>query len=279
MQNIRVAVVQMTCRVGDPSRNIDRMAEFLEDAAKQHVDIVCFPELGVSGYQTRTAGSPFLVAPEPIPGPSTKLLVELGTHYGVTFLAGLLEADIGGVVYNTQVVVGPQGLVGSYRKTHVATSEIGTWCQGDTASVFDHPKARYGIEICYDSHHPELSTELADRGAEVIFLPCASAGESFDEKFERWQRFMPARANDNTVFLAVCNQVGDNGADRVFTGVSFICDPVGRIIARCTGGNTEEMVVADLSASDLAEARSIPEMFFRHFRRPEIYAEWQRQDR
>jgi predicted amidohydrolase len=279
LQDIRVAVVQMTSRVGHPSHNIDRMEDFLADAARTQVDIVCFPELSVSGYQTRREGSDFLPQPEPVPGPSTERLADLGKRHGVTFLAGLLESDLGGIVYNTQVVIDPQGLAGSYRKSHVGTSEIGTWCQGDSAPVFDHPKARFGIEICYDSHHPELSNELASRGAEILFFPCASAGESFDEKFERWQRFMPARANDNTLFIAACNQVGDNGTDHAFPGVSFICDPVGRIIANCKDGSAEEMIVADLSATDLDEARSVPEMFFRHFKRPELYSEWQRQRR
>ena len=279
MQDIRIAVVQMTSRVGAPSQNIDRMEEFLGDAAERQVDIVCFPELCVSGYQTRKAGGDFLPEPEPISGPSTERLADLAAQYGVTFLAGLMETDVSGIVYNTQLVFEPQGLAGSYRKTHVPTTEIGTWGQGDAAPVFDHAKARYGIEICYDSHYPEVSTELAHRGAEILFLPHASGGESFDEKFERWQRYVPARAYDNTVFTAICNQVGDNGADHVFTGVSFICDPRGRIIARCKDGDSEEMIVADLSAADLAEARSVPETFFRHFRRPEIYSEWQRQGR
>jgi predicted amidohydrolase len=85
---------------------------------------------------------------------------------------------------------------------------------------------------------------------------------------------MPARAYDNTVFVAVCNQVGENGAGLDFSGVSFICDPRGVVIAQSERGDREEMVVADLKASDLAEARKVPDAFFRHFRRPELYRAW-----
>jgi N-carbamoylputrescine amidase len=191
------------------------------------------------------------------------------------FLAGLLERGENGIVYNTQVVVAPGGILGHYRKTHVPTSEIGTWSCGGALPVFRHPKAVFGMEICYDSHFPEVSTALAERGAEVLFLPHASGGtETAQEKKARWLRYMPARAYDNAVFAAVCNQVGDNGAGRTFAGVSFICDPTGKVVAEAKSSDCEEMVIADLKASGLTAARSVPEGVFRHFRRPEKYAEW-----
>lgn len=272
MLDMRIAMVQMRCVVGDPDRNIGAVSEFLDEARKQSVDLVCFPELGISGYNAGNSATP---APEPIPGPSSKKLEAIGVEKRVTFLAGLLERDTSGIVYNTQIACGPDGTIGAYRKTHVPTTEIGTWSQGCAAPVFEHPRARYGIEICYDSHFPEVSTVLASRGAEIIFFPHASSGtETPEEKFERWLRYVPARAYDNGVFVAICNQVGDNGAGRNFPGVTFVCDPRGRVIARSESGDRDEMVVADLKAADLAEARATPETFFRHFRRPEIYRQW-----
>ena len=114
---------------------------------------------------------------------------------------------------------------------------------------------------------------LAEHGAEILFFPHASdMNETAEQKKPRWMRYMPARAYDNTVYMAVCNHVGDNGAGRGFSGVSFICDARGRVVAESVSGTDEEMVVADLKAADLAEARSVPETFFRHFRRPEMYA-------
>ncbi len=271
MLDTRIAMIQMRCVVGEPDRNIDAVDEFLGEAARQEVDIACFPELGISGYN---AGDTTFPSPEPIPGPSTRKLEDLSAKHGITFLAGILELDSSGVVYNAQVVVTPAGVSGSYRKTHVPTTEIGTWSQGADLPVFEHDKARYGIEICYDSHFPEVSAALAHRGAEVIFLPHASGGEDPVEKYERWLRYVPARAYDNAVFVAICNQAGDNGAGRKFTGITFICDPQGKVIARSENPDRDEMVVANLKAADLANARIVPETFFRHFRRPEIYDRW-----
>ena len=275
MQNVRIAVVQMTSKVGDIDGNISKIERFLEKAVAAKVDIVCFPELSISGYN---AGDTSWPESEPLAGSSVQALETIGRRCGVTFLTGLLERDVSGIVYNTQVVCGPEGLIGKYRKTHVPTTENGTWCQGSEMPLFTHPKIRFGIEICYDSHFPEVSTILAEKGAEILFLPHASGGdESPADKKARWLRYMPARAYDNTVFVAVCNQVGDdNGAGRNFAGVSFICDPHGRVIAESKSGTEEEMVIADLKTADLTEARRVPESFFRYFRRPEMYDKWTR---
>jgi predicted amidohydrolase len=276
MQDLRLAMVQMTSVVGDTPGNIRKMQGYLEQAAQAGVDIICFPELSVPGYNAGDTSSP---EAEPIPGPSTELLEKAVRRHSMTVLAGFLERGQNGVTYNTQVVFDRTGTLGCYRKTHVPTAENGTWSQGSALPVFDHSKVRYGIEICYDSHFPEISTRLAERGADLILLPHASGGaETAEAKRDRWLRYIPARAYDNTVFTAVCNQVGDNGAGRTFVGVTFVCDPLGRVIAESTRSDQEEMVLCDLSQSALLEARRDTEYFFRHFRRPGLYDRWRRDE-
>jgi predicted amidohydrolase len=81
---------------------------------------------------------------------------------------------------------------------------------------------------------------------------------------------MPARAYDNTLFVAVCNQVGDNSNGIKFSGVTFVCDPKGDVIATGKYTNKQEMVIADLKADVLEDARRVPETFFRHFKRSNL---------
>jgi predicted amidohydrolase len=280
LQDVRIAAVQMRSVVGEVDRNLASVKRLARKAADSGAEIVCFPELSISGYNTAERdGKPMrgevLPAPEAVPGPSTDALAKISADAGVWLLAGLLEQDRSGIIYNTQVVVSPDGYLGRYRKTHVPTTEIGTWCQGDDLPVFEHPKVRFGVEICYDSHFPEVSTALANAGAELILMPHASGGvEPAPAKRARWERYVPARAYDNSVYTAICNQVGDNGAGQVFQGVSFVCDPRGEVIAACQSFKREEIVLADLTAAGLNTARSVPEAFFRHFRRPHLYDKW-----
>ncbi len=284
MHDIKIAAIEMTSIVGDIEGNLASIDRLLGDAVKLGAEIACFPELSVCGYNTserdgRPANDTRVPQAVEIPGDVTDALISIGQRHGIWFLTGLLERDSSGIVYNTQLVISPLGIEGRYRKTHVPTTEIGTWRHGDDLPIFSHPKIRFGIEICYDTHFPEVSTALADRGAELIFMPHASGGaEPAADKQARWERYVPARAYDNTVFAAICNQAGDNGAGHDFQGVTFVCDPTGKIMARSTASTTnaqhEEVVIADLEASVLQQARQIPETFFRHFRRPEIYDSW-----
>jgi predicted amidohydrolase len=270
----------MTSVVGDPAANLHSIDRLTRAAVARSAEIICFPELSVSGYNTaertgEAANGGAIPDVDSVPGEATRALIESANRTGAWIVAGLLELDPSGIRYNTQVVVSPGGIEGKYRKTHVPTTEIGTWCQGDALPVFIHPKIRFGIEICYDSHFPEVSAALAGRGAELILMPHASGGdESGLEKRARWERYVPSRAYDNTVFVGICNQVGDNGSGHDFRGVTFACDPLGRIVASAETHDSEEILLVDLSASDLTDARRVPESFYRHFRRPRLYSEW-----
>ncbi|MEE8045990.1 MAG: nitrilase-related carbon-nitrogen hydrolase [Dehalococcoidia bacterium] len=280
MQDLKIAAIQMTSVVGDIEGNLASIDRLLGDAAGQGADIACFPELCVSGYNTRErSGEPANGTRIPpaieVPSATTDALRAIGKRHGIWFLVGLLERDSSGIVYNTQLVISANGIEGKYRKTHVPTTEIGTWRQGVDLPIFTHPKIKFGIEICYDTHFPEVSAALAEKGAELIFMPHASGGvEPPAEKQTRWERYVPARAYDNTVFTAICNQVGDNEAGHTFSGVTFVCDPTGKLMAQSNDGDKEEIVIAQLEANALEEARHVPETFFRHFRRPEIYDAW-----
>jgi predicted amidohydrolase len=192
----------------------------------------------------------------------------------------MAEKAPSGVIYNTQIVATPGGLAGKFRKLHVNQDEISFFSYGSELAVFSIPKANFGIEICYDSHFPELSTSLALMGGEVLFFPHASGnGTGFDpqewerreEKRERWLRYLPARAYDNSVFVVICNQVGENGGGNSFPGICLILDPKGRIVAE-TKTSDEEMILADLKAADLVHVRKhMRSHFFLHYRRPELY--------
>ena len=167
-------------------------------------------------------------------------------------------------------------IVGKYGKSHVPTREIGTWRNGDDLPIFSHPEIRFAIEICHDTNFPQVSTAFADKGAELIFMPHASGGaEPAADKQARWERYVLARAYDNTVFTAICNQVGDNETGCSFQGVTFVCDPPGKLMASSSDGTAEEIATSKLESEMIEQDRHVPETFFRYFRRREIYDAWE----
>ena len=267
MKDLRIAAVIMNCPVGGVQENLDRMAGWIETAKKQAADLVCFPEMNVTGYSTREK---IKDSAQTVPGTISQSVLALAQEYKLAILAGLSEKDSRGRVFASHVVVTPRGMAGIYRKIHIAPPETDVFTAGDTIALFKIKGVKLGIQLCYDVHFPELSTRMATDGADVIFMPHASPRGTPAEKFSSWMRHLPARAFDNGVYVVACNQTGNNQSGLNFPGLSVILDPAGRIIKKNTGGK-EDIIVADLKADELEKVRGHRMRYFLPNRRPDLY--------
>jgi len=267
MENLKVAAVVMHSEVGKKVQNLDRMECFAGQAAEQGAQVVCFPEMNISGYGLRQEMDSFA---EPIPGPSTKAVLEMAWAHGVLILAGLAEKGGEDEFYISQIAAGPEGSLGVYRKVHLGPPEEGIYRAGKECPVFSYGKTLFGMELCFDGHFPELTTILALKGAEVIFLPHASPRETWEDKRQRWLRYLSARAYDNSVFLVAFNQTGEAECDLVFPGAAFILNPRAEVMTASQEGG-EGTIVAESKKDTLQGVRSNPRGFFLRRRRPELY--------
>jgi N-carbamoylputrescine amidase len=267
MKDVRIALVVMNSPVARNRENLERVGHWTQEAGRQGAQIVCLPELCISGYTTRNAAA---AAAESVPGQSTDFLQQLARKEKMVILAGLAEKDDAGNVYADHLVVTPKGLAGSYRKVHIAPPERDVFSAGSSAPLFRGAGVRFGIQLCYDAHFPELSTRMALEGAELIFMPHASPRGTPDEKFDSWTRHLTARAFDNGLFVAACNQTGSNKMGLQFPGLAMVIGPTGEVIARATAAQ-EGLLVADLKAAELRHVREHRMRYFLPNRRPEIY--------
>lgn len=267
VESLRIAMVTMHSKPGAVDRNLDRMEEFADRAAQEGVEIVCFPELSVTGYALE---NPEELCSDGGYDRAVDRVSRMAEGLGVTILAGIIEAARPGKPYISQMVIGPAGLVGVYRKTHLSPSEKAAYRHGDRLGSFCMEKRVFGIELCYESHFPEISTVLALSGAQILFLPHASPRGTAQEKLESWLRHLTARAFDNAVFIAACNQVGNGPAGLTFPGVSVILGPDGRVMDQYVGGD-EHLLVATLDLGGLKAIRKHRMKFFLPHRRPDLY--------
>jgi len=268
--SVLVGLAQIEPRLGRFERNLEACLGRLEEAAAAGCDLVVLPECATSGYMFATEDEAARAAEE-IPGPSVEALERACSRLGVHCVAGLLERD-GDLLRNTAVLLGPSGLVGRYRKTHLPFLGADRFVTpGDEApEVYDTSVGRIGIEICYELRFPELTRSLALRGAELVVHPTnwPTSVRPFADFLTR------ARAAENHVFLATANRVGREGGMEFF-GRSQVVDPSGtRRVEAGEGG--EELLVAEI---DPAEAREkdraiVPGEYEVHLfgdRRPELY--------
>jgi N-carbamoylputrescine amidase len=188
----------------------------------------------------------------------------------ILILAGMLETDGEGHVYASHLAAGPEGILGVYRKTHIAPPEWGIFEPGSETPLFEYRGVTFGIQLCYDSHFPEISTRMALDGADLIFIPHASPRGSADEKLISWSRHLTARAFDNGLYVVACNQCGENGRNLRFPGVALVIGPNGDIMAR-QSSDRDTMLVFDLKAELLGDIRRHPMRYFLPNRREDLF--------
>jgi 5-aminopentanamidase len=265
---MRVAVAQIDPKLAEKERNLDACLARLDEAVAQGAELLVLPECAIPGYMFESAGEALPYAEE-IPGPSTEALEEACRRTGVHVVCGLLERD-GDRLHNAAVLVGPDGLVGSYRKTHLPFLGVDRFVTpGDELPVWDTPLGRIGVEICYDLRFPEVTRTLALKGADIVChptnFPVAARVQT--------ELITVARAAENRIFLLTANRCGQERWAE-FCGRSQIVDPLGIRLAE-TGVAGEALLVADV---DIEKARDkdyvIPgeyELYLFGHRRPELY--------
>ena len=230
-------------------------------------DLVCFPELNLTGYSARDS---IRSVAELIPGVATDAVVRMARDSGILILAGLAEKDDRGRIFASHLVASPEGLCGVYRKCHLSPFEQSVYCGGDSLPVFNFKGATFGVELCYDTHFPELSTLFALKGAEILFCPHASPRGTPEQKQSNWLRHLPARAYDNGVFVVACNQTGINTEGLEFPGLALVLNPLGEVIAEHANGE-EAVLLANLTAAELSHVRENKMRYFLPNRRPGLY--------
>ena len=265
MDRLRLSVVSTNSRLGDIPSNTATMERYAGKAADARSDLVCFPEMSLTGYSMPRSFEHCLGKDSPEVG----RIVDLSGELGICIVFGFAEE--GNRI--AQAVAEKGKLIGIYRKTHLGQNEKGHAVPGDCLPVFTLSKTRIGIQLCLESHFPEISGTYGVKGADIILMPHAS-GLNAERRRATWNKVLPARAYDNTVFVAACNQFGDNGVGTEFTGGACILDPRGDIIAEDYSG--ECMLTADLDGSRQEELRTngnrdMRSLYFLNRRRPEIY--------
>ncbi len=266
---MRVGVAQIEPRLGELEHNRALAVAQLERAAELGCDLVVLPECASSGYVFEGAEEALAFAEE-VPGPYTDALASACRRLGLHCVSGMLGRE-GDVLYNTAVLVGPDGLLGRYRKTHLPFLGVDRFAAaGDELPVFDTPLGRIGLLICYDIRFPEAMRALALRGAELVAHPTnwPLAGVFNAEVLTR------ARAQESRIFLATANRVGTERYT-TFCGWSQVCDPNGDRLVEA-GRDDVGVFAADV---DLDEARSkalvpipgVHEMELFADRRPDLY--------
>jgi N-carbamoylputrescine amidase len=249
----------------EPAANLRRALGHVETAAKRGAHVVLLQELFANRYFCFEEDHDWFRLAETVPGPTTAAVGKVAKATGTTVLAPLFEKRAAGVYHNSAVVIGPDGAVQDvYRKMHIPDDpgyyEKFYFTPGDGGfKAVKTPRGTLGTLICWDQWFPEAARLTALAGAEVLAYPTAiggipkdSAGDHRDQR-DAWETMQRSHAIANGVFVAAVNRVGTEQGVK-FWGGSFVCDPLGRVLARA-GREKDEVLVVDCDLSRVEHAR------------------------
>jgi N-carbamoylputrescine amidase len=263
MQPIRVALVQLAWPGSRPPM-MARYRQLVAQAAEAGAALVCLPELSISPYFPGTRDPAGNEWAEPLTGGESEIFfAELARTNNVIIVGSLFERTPEGRPYDTATIHGRDGaLIGYTRKVHIPSGagyhETDFFEAGAEYPTFNIGDLTVATPTCYDQWFPELARIYSMNGAEFIFYPTAIGSEPSDpdiDTSEQWQTVMRGHAIANGVFIGAANRVGEENGVR-FYGSSFICDPMGRVLAQA-GRDTEEVIVADLQPNVLEHWRDL----------------------
>jgi predicted amidohydrolase len=251
MTTLRIALAQFGAGLGEVEANLSRMLGFLDEAVAGSADLVCYPELCVSGYLLEPAAydAALLDAVER----AESALADAAAAAGVALVYGAPARRPDGLA-NTVVHVGPDGHRLVYDKTHMDVKERQVFAPGGS---FVTAGDGLGLACCYDLAFPEPTRMLALQGARVLLVPMAwEVARSFV-----LEKVAAARAVENLAYLVCVNQCGTVGPFH-FRGASRVLDPFGEPLLLL--GDGEALAVADIDLGlvdrlrDRSDARSYP---------------------
>ena len=272
---MKVACLQMEPRIGQVQANVTRSLELIAQAAKAGARLVVLPELCNTGYVFATREEALGLSEHVPDGPTCEAWIAAARKHAMFIVAGITERE-GDKLYNTAVLIGPDGYIGTYRKNHLWGAENIFFEPGNLGvPVFDIGAGRVACAICYDIWFPEIFRLAALQGADMLcvatnWVPMPAQPGN-----------LPMMANILTMGGAHANSMFVAAADRIgvergqpFLGNSLIVSHTGWPLAGPASLDREEMIVAEIDLADARRNRNLTEFNERlSDRRTDMYGE------
>jgi predicted amidohydrolase len=247
----KVGICQFKPEFLQKEKNLEKMGDLLRNVT---ADLIVLPELASSGYIFNSKEEVKGISEDPHNGPTAAAFKKLAKQNNTSYVVGIAEKS-NEYIYNSAILINPDGSIKLYRKTHLFFEEKKWFKEGDTGfNVFYAKKnIKIGIMICFDWIFPESARSLALAGAQIIAHPT--------NLVLPWgQQAMLTRSLENGVFSLTSNRTGKekNGDKQLnFTGMSQIVNTKGQIIHRMD--QTEESVFVTEIDPLVAEDKSVTE--------------------
>lgn len=248
--------------------NLEKALDLMDTARRNAAELIVFPELCLSPFFPQHAGISVESYVTNLEDECIRQFRAACKRWGIAASPNVYVRE-GKRHFDASLMIGADGAVqGVSKMVHIAQLpgfyEQDYYSPSDTGfRVYDTPRGKIGIVVCFDRHYPESIRTCVLRGASLIVIPTAN---TMDEPRDLFECELRAAALQNGVFIAMCNRVGREGKV-VFCGESTVVNPDGNVVVK--GGTTEALVTADIELAQVAIARA--RRPYLSLRRPEMY--------
>lgn len=220
-KNLKIAVVNFESSK-DIESNIVLMKKYIQDAIKNRVSFIVFPELCLTGYYYYMNNKQVLAKIKLEEVVHSFLEISEENNIYITFGA---PNFVGNEVFNAAFITCPDKTVKIYNKIHICGYEHGIFSKGKEPLILDTDYGKIGFGICYDTiRFPELIRYYCYKGVNLyINLSAVTVDNQLDSKYLK--RVIDYHVLSNGIYIASSNVCGiqDNG---VFSGGSCVVGPV-----------------------------------------------------
>ncbi len=246
---MKTGFLQFPPKLSDLCANINKIESFADQF--KEADLLVLPELCNSGYNFKSALQALDTSEEIGSSEFIKFLESICKKHSMFIVSGINERE-GEDLYNSSVLIGPNGYIGKYRKLHLFMNEKKYFKPGDLGlPVFDIGICKVGMLVCFDWMFPEAWRILMLKGADIICHPSNLVLPGL------CQRAIPIHSMINRIYIVTANRIGTDD-DLTFTGLSTISNPKGEVLYQASQ-DKEEVKLVDIDIN-LARDKTITEM-------------------
>lgn len=257
MENVRVALAQLSPKLGHPEANLPLHLDAVARARENGAQLVVFPELSLTGYQLLDR------VPDVALAAGRGALGALqDASEEIDIVVGFVEEGRGYRFHNSAAYLSRGRILHIHRKLFLPTygmfQEGREFAPGERLREFDAPFGPSGMLICEELWHPTCPWLLAQAGAETIIVlsngPTRGARGGRITSVDVWGELLRVAARLQTTYMIYANRVGcEEGL--TFGGGSAVIDPFGRVVVEAPALE-ETLVYADLEGELLRRART-----------------------
>ncbi|MBO0468541.1 carbon-nitrogen hydrolase family protein [Enterococcus plantarum] len=249
-KNINIAIAQTTSKDGDIEGNVKQAISLINEAGKNKVDLIVFPEKYLTGYVPdiiEKDTNKYTIIPNDQRLANLRAICKLNKICAV--IGTPMKRD--NKLYISSVIIDRNGVeVSYYDKSQLFKSEKKLFTTNNKQTIIEVNEWRIGMAICYDAGFAEHSRFLAQNGSHIYLNSSLFSKGMGNQELDIW---LPARSLDNTIYSIVANHVGKTGIWDT-CGQSGVWSPLGTKILK---GETDKagLLSIKLSPDVLEEAR------------------------